>query len=901
MKKFFTLATLALVLGTSGADAQNLRKTWDFRDGFSAKTVNALKGDQEEFGDTKYWRNYESDATKADEQHYWNASADFKNADKMACTHNGGSEKVISELEGLQFTSSTAAKKIVITYNGATYPNEYESDGGPALGEPIPHGKSYLWINGKTEKIQFEAEVNQTIKIGVESHAVNRSKLGEARGIKLSTSTGSLELTKGNAVPTYYTECEWELTGNDGEVATLTIETTNGCHIYYIIVGEGDDPNANKTKVAYVTAGDATAEAAYQTIAADETYVVTPIDAATATVEQLKDYPVTVVSPELPADNAAVETLRQAMNFTPIVNLNANLYATWTYGEPLETGQSFALITDIKNGLCVGLTENDDYTYDEDLGQYIVDFGTEFMGIRLGDFFAGDAVPVVDGNDETIAAAHLHNTYHNAYIYLPCGTSPAAQKMLFNAIDMAKDSKSEIEQTPAPKIAIEYKNLNTNIILSMASSTLPKPQIFYTLDGSVPTAESTLYEDVINVTSETTVKAVAIAEGYLLSDVAEAKAEIFSQPAMPTIAKDYQEGKTVVSLSCATEGVDLWYNFTEGNDTTKSMKYSEPFTLTLPTTVNAFAVAGRQVFSEVTTERVVVKNVVVRQDPIGQFDANATEYQNGGGSTVYYFSWGKSASSIYDTNQEGQTTVDPETGDEVTVYPEVDYEYYVPSEEAAWEVKSKGQVMIFQVLTVGKDPGNDAGYNPETAGDLLSYASPTSNDIQFGGKTSGEPCTGAIQSRVKWAGPFDVVTIVGTAAGGDNVGRMQIQVSKDSVEWTNLGDEMNTSTVKRLWKSYTRSYNETGEVYVRIIQAGGGASVQIYNMFILNEGEKSQELKAQYDAEYNEQMNGIRTVSTANKALKGIYNLSGVRMNGMQPGLNIIVGQDGSVKKVLVK
>ena len=282
MKKLFTLAAMALFLGVGQADAQGLRKTWDFRDGFSTKTVNALKGDQEEFGDNKYWRDYESDATKADTQHYWNASGDFKNSDGFACTHNGGSEKVIPELEGLKL-GATAAKKFVITYNGATYPNEFESDGGPALGEPIPHGNSYLWLNGKNETIAFQAEVNQTIRIGVESHAVNRSKLGEARGISLSTSTGSLNAQfSGNPVPTYYTEYEWELTGTDGEVATLTIKSTNGCHIYFIIVGEGDDPNANKTQVGYLTTGDATTEAAYEALTAVENVNVTAVNPTSA-------------------------------------------------------------------------------------------------------------------------------------------------------------------------------------------------------------------------------------------------------------------------------------------------------------------------------------------------------------------------------------------------------------------------------------------------------------------------------------------------------------------------------------------------------------------------------------------------------------------------------------------
>ena len=162
------------------------------------------------------------------------------------------------------------------SYDGAQKANEFESEGGPAIGEMIPHGKSYVWLNGKNETISFSAEVGQTIRIGVESHAVNTTKLGEARGISLTASNGSLTPKfEGNPVPTYYTEYEWDLTGDAGAVADLTIKSTNGCHIYYIIVGEGDDPNANKTKVAYITMGSAASEPAYQALVANDQLVVT--------------------------------------------------------------------------------------------------------------------------------------------------------------------------------------------------------------------------------------------------------------------------------------------------------------------------------------------------------------------------------------------------------------------------------------------------------------------------------------------------------------------------------------------------------------------------------------------------------------------------------------------------
>ena len=904
MKKFFTLCVSALLFGSTAATAQTLRKTWDFREGFSTRTVNALKADQEEFGDNKYWRNYEGDATKADEAHFWNASGEAKNADGFACTHNGGQERVIEELDGLVL-GFTAAKKFVVTYNGAQSPNEFESEGGPAIGEMIPHGKSYIWLNGKNETIKFKAAVNQTIKIGIESHAVNKSSLGQARGISLTTSAGSLEQTVGNAVPTYYTECEWELTGDEGTIAELTIKTTNGCHIYYIIVGEGDDPNANKIPVAYVTEGDATAEPAYQQLSANPNLNITLYDGSLLTgfrdPQFLEPYKAVVISPNLPADSYMATLMKQAVAFYPILNLNPALYAEWGYGEAAPASMPLAIISDLKSDLFAGFEEDVDYILAD--GEIpAVQLGAEtFTGVKLGEYFATDPLLAYDPNDAELAAVHVHNTYHNAYIYMPAEAVGMAPKLLSNAIDVLAASKSTIEQAPAPKITMEYKHLNTNIVLNMASSALPKPQIFYTLDGTDPTEQSTLYTEPINVTAETVVKAVAIAEGYLLSDVAEATAQIFSQPATPVIATAYEEGKTIVTLTCDTEGADIWYNYSGiANDTTKSMKYTDALAIALPTDLTAFAVAGGQVFSELAQQRIVVKNVVVRQDQIGLFDANAADWQNGGGSTVYYFSWGKNAKSIYNTEAEPISTIeDPETGDVTYVYPENDYEYYVPAnEENYWEVKSKGQVMIWQNLSVGSDPGNGEGYNPETAGDILSYAKTTNHDIQFGGKTSGEPCTGTIQSLKKFQGPFDIVTVVGTASGGSNVGKMLVEISTDSLNWIAVGDTMTTSTVKRLWKTYTRSYDAADEVYVRVVQAGGGSSVQIYNIYILNEGEQSLILKEQYDAEFEQATQGIVSVSkTAVPA--GIYTLDGVRHTDMQRGINIVVGSDGTAHKVL--
>jgi hypothetical protein len=60
------------------------------------------------------------------------------------------------------------------------------------------------------------------------------------------------------------------------------------------------------------------------------------------------------------------------------------------------------------------------------------------------------------------------------------------------------------------------------------------------------------------------------------------------------------------------------------------------------------------------------------------------------------------------------------------------------------------------------------------------------------------------------------------------------------------------------------------------------------------------ELKKQYDDEWTEFAAGIETVNRqGNKAMKAIYNLNGIRQNGLQRGLNIVVMGDGSVRKVI--
>jgi hypothetical protein len=167
-------------------------------------------------------------------------------------------------------------------------------------------------------------------------------------------------------------------------------------------------------------------------------------------------------------------------------------------------------------------------------------------------------------------AIHGHNLDHNGYLYLPFDQTAMANganiELLTNALQVVANSKAKITQAPAPAITLEYKDMNTNVTIT-PSRNLPKTRLFYTTDGTEPTEASAEYTDVINLTSATTVKAVAIAEGYLLSDVTEQEIVIKSQPKTPQISYEESDGFTTITITSESEDAEVWYNFNETTDT----------------------------------------------------------------------------------------------------------------------------------------------------------------------------------------------------------------------------------------------------------------------------------------------------------------------------------------------
>ena len=135
--------------------------------------------------------------------------------------------------------------------------------------------------------------------------------------------------------------------------------------------------------------------------------------------------------------------------------------------------------------------------------------------------------------------------------------------------------------------------------------------IFYTTDGSTPTAASTQYTGAIAVSTTQTITAIATATGFITSQPASQTYTLSNQTLMPTFnppAGSYA-GTQSVTLADATAGSKIYYTLdgsTPAPNTGTTQLYSTPIDISQSTTVKAIATATGFSNSPVATAAYVI-------------------------------------------------------------------------------------------------------------------------------------------------------------------------------------------------------------------------------------------------------------------------------------------------------
>lgn len=870
MKKIFTIALLAIVAMTANAQT----KRWDFRN-WSATTVANLQLGANQVNPANGWSDIEKatdsapTATSANNC-FWQVSASATQPDGVL-TANGA---VIAETEGLYFTN-TNNRSLAIAVNYPVALNDYK-------------GPSYLWLGSKNLNYFIIPNVapGTTIKMGVESH-----KNSDARGVELYVTHGLVASNSGtkllnpdgeaNPMPTVYDEYTWVvpaegLTDEANEDGTYDIQVrnTNGCHIYFIEVG-GSTPVVEGKNIAVISNGEGYVDI-FQPVANE----YTTIDPSTASSkEELEAYDAIIVGNVVKADDAIVPALKSVIARVPMINYSPALYA-----ESVEMTAETVTVTDPENSLFADLSIDED----NQLASVSI-MGTPNYTVTLGDYFADDRILAKDGD---AVAIHQHNPNRNSYIFI---FEDADGSLLNNAINVVAATKKAVTAAATPTIAVKQKDGESEVTISCATS---GAKIYYTVDGTEPTSASPVYAAPFSVTTETTVKAIAEADGFDPSAVASQIVTIATQAATPAVTVAKAGEKSTVTLT-GEEGTTIYYNFTGSKKQEESATYSEPIELSEPTVITAFAIGEGKLQSEAITRYVAIEAITaanIRMDEIAHCDFNETDWYtnvkdalieggaSGSSSSAFYY-WGKSAWNYYQLDADGNR-INEGTEEEPI---------YIPNPEAlktvepgnGWIIKSYGQASTLEyIASAGGVANGRTGRYADSIEDLVA-GEPSKGLVDFGGKTSGDPYSMSIETTAKYAGPFDVVTYLGN--GGTSDLGIVVETSTDGESWTELG-ALNYTTNQRYWKRTKLSYEGTDEVYVRVAQKTGGSKGQLYDIILLNNGENSK----LYDASKEEEKyTGIANViAKPAHILNGIYDLSGRRLQSVpSQGMYIINGK----------
>ncbi|MDE6684395.1 MAG: hypothetical protein K2J94_04360, partial [Duncaniella sp.] len=165
-------------------------------------------------------------------------------------------------------------------------------------------------------------------------------------------------------------------------------------------------------------------------------------------------------------------------------------------------------------------------------------------------------------------------------------------------------------------------------------------------------------------------------------------------------------------------------------------------------------------------------------------------------------------------------------------------------EEPDWKLVSEGQCMIFEtglgansyLFDVNKYPSSKP-VGVISATDLVSV-SPSNGALSWKGKNSGEPYNGRIESTKAFDAPFDIVLFTRNAASDGKTYTGKVLTSTDGKEWSEL-QEVSTGEYQRCINRHRISVEGEGKFYVRFEH--NGQNVQLHDIYILNNGELSQE------------------------------------------------------------
>ena len=198
------------------------------------------------------------------------------------------------------------------------------------------------------------------------------------------------------------------------------------------------------------------------------------------------------------------------------------------------------------------------------------------------------------------AIVYLENYYENA------GVTDALVELYNKYKDTSAASAVQKYFVEAPKISLDGGKYTSTLDVQITSDY--DFNIYYTLDGSEPTKDSTLYSGMIEIgDGNTTLKCIAVNEYNIVSEVVSAEYEVeYKEPDAPTISprSGSYETEQLIVIGNIPAGGKAYYTLDNTTPTDKSTEYTGPFDMP----------AGNNVLSVVTYDKKGLKSQVVKRN-----------------------------------------------------------------------------------------------------------------------------------------------------------------------------------------------------------------------------------------------------------------------------------------------
>ena len=402
--------------------------------------------------------------------------------------------------------------------------------------------------------------------------------------------------------------------GTYTSVQSVTLsDALSGAAIYYTT--DGSTPSSSSTK--YTGAISVSASETVTAIAIASGYG----NSATAAEAFTINLP-TVATPVLSTPASVVYPGTQSVTITDSTS-GAAIYYTTDGTTPSSASTAYSGAFSLaKNATVQAIAVESGYNSSSVASQsYVVNAPAPTFSIAAGTYTSVQSVTLSDA----LSSAAIY--------YTTDGTTPTSSSTKYTGAI----SVSASETITAIAIASGYGNSATaaeaftiNLpaaatpVISLASGTYTSVQsttitdstsgatIYYTTDGSTPTAASTQYTGAIAINGSETLRAIAIASGYSNSAVAQAAYTLNLSVTTPVIsvATGTYTATQSVTISDAESSATIYYT-TDGTTPSKSSaKYDGAITVATSETLSAIAIDSGGTASAVATATYTIKPAV---------------------------------------------------------------------------------------------------------------------------------------------------------------------------------------------------------------------------------------------------------------------------------------------------